>query len=282
MRGEHSQVYHRLGRVDYSSAQRVRGLEGTSAVARVALDRHERATSQRESFVVSGDDRQVGRACQELRVVSGAIRQHDETSEQEENNPSRAVREKSKLNKTKKINFIRLGILKRDFASATGLDYSRSSVSLFTLQSEINELEHDLSLRQLLWQSIDEWDQLVRAWLAKLIDEIKVDLIQKDVNRFTQNVYMLEKGLPGNELVPRLKEKIMDFKKALPIIVALRNSNLKPRHYAQIKVLIGHDLVVDKEKITMSVLLNTDVSPFLQSKIIIKYPKWFCDREREI
>lgn len=153
-------------------------------------------------------------------------------------------------------------------------------MSLFTLQSEINELEHDLSLRQLLWQSIDEWDQLVRAWLAKLIDEIKVDIIQKDVNRFTQNVYMLEKGLPGNELVPRLKEKIMDFKKALPIIVALRNSNLKPRHYAQIKVLIGHDLVVDKEKITMSVLLNTDVSPFfkknLHQKIIINYLKRVC------
>ena len=52
----------------------------------------------------------------------------------------------------------------------------------------------------------------------------------------------------------------MDFKKALPIIIALRNSNLKPRHFSQIKFLIGHDLVTDKEKITMSVLLNTDVS----------------------
>lgn len=133
-------------------------------------------------------------------------------------------------------------------------------MSLSTLQSELNELEHDIALRQLLWKSINEWDQLVRAWLSKLLDEIKVDLIQKDVNRFTQNIYMLEKGLPANELVPRLKEKIMDFKKALPIIIALRNSNLKPRHFNQIKFLIGHDLVTDKEKITMSVLLNTDVS----------------------
>lgn len=136
---------------------------------------------------------------------------------------------------------------------------SNGSVSLYMLQSELNELEHDLALRQLLWQSIDEWDQLVRAWLSKLIDEIKVDLIQKDVQRFTQNIYMLEKGLPLNELVPRLKEKIMDFKKALPIIIALRNPNLKPRHFNQIKLLIGHDLVIDKEKITMSVLLSADV-----------------------
>jgi dynein heavy chain len=131
---------------------------------------------------------------------------------------------------------------------------------LFTLQSDLNELEHDLALRKLLWKSIEEWDYLVKEWLNKLIDEIKVDLMQKDVNRFTQNIYMLEKGLPNNELVPKLKEKIMDFKKALPIIIALRNSNLKQRHFSQLKLLIGHDLMADKENITMSVLLSADVS----------------------
>lgn len=133
-------------------------------------------------------------------------------------------------------------------------------MSLFTLQSELNELEHDINLRKLLWKSIEEWDYLIKIWLNKLLDEIKVDLIQKDVNRFTQNIYLLEKGLPHNELVPKLKEKILDFKKALPIIIALRNPNLKTRHYSQLKLLIGYDLIVEKEKITMSVLLNADVS----------------------
>lgn len=51
----------------------------------------------------------------------------------------------------------------------------------------------------------------------------------------------------------------MDFKKALPIIIALRNPSLKPRHYSQLKLLIGHDLLNDNQKITMSVLLEADV-----------------------
>jgi len=55
-------------------------------------------------------------------------------------------------------------------------------------------LEHDIGLRRLLWKSIEEWDQLVKSWLNKQLDDIKVDLIQKDVNRFTQNIYLLEKG----------------------------------------------------------------------------------------
>jgi dynein heavy chain len=62
------------------------------------------------------------------------------------------------------------------------------------LQGELNELEHDISLRRLLWKSIDEWDVLIKDWLSKLLDEVKVDMIQKDVNRFTQNIYLLEKG----------------------------------------------------------------------------------------
>ena len=67
-------------------------------------------------------------------------------------------------------------------------------------------------------------------------------------------------GLPNNDLVPKLKEKVLDFKQALPIIIALRNPNLKPRHYSQLKLLIGHDLTDGQQKITMSVLLEADVS----------------------
>ncbi len=62
------------------------------------------------------------------------------------------------------------------------------------MQGELNELEHDISLRRLLWKSIEEWDVLIKDWLSKLLDEVKVDMIQKDVNRFTQNIYLLEKG----------------------------------------------------------------------------------------
>lgn len=71
------------------------------------------------------------------------------------------------------------------------------------------------------------------------------------------------KGLPHNDLLPKLKEKITEFKKALPIIISLRNPSLKPRHYVQLKLLIGHDLTSDQQKITLSVLLDTEVNIIL-------------------
>ena len=128
------------------------------------------------------------------------------------------------------------------------------------LQAELNELEHDINLRRLLWKSIEEWDLLIKEWLKKLLDDIVVEILQKDVNRFTQNIYLLEKGLPANELVPKLKNKVMDFKKALPIIIALRNPNLKARHYHQLRLLTYLDLTQGRGVVTMSVILETDVS----------------------
>jgi hypothetical protein len=87
-----------------------------------------------------------------------------------------------------------LKIFSTTFREFSNQDYSRGGVSVLTLQAELNELEHDISLRRLLWKSIDEWDMLLKDWLSKLLDEVKVDVIQKDVNRFTQNIYLLEKG----------------------------------------------------------------------------------------
>ncbi len=50
----------------------------------------------------------------------------------------------------------------------------------------------------------------------------------------------------------------MDFKKAMPIIIALRNPNLKPRHWNQLKLFVGRG-VMDDEKLTMGLLLDADV-----------------------
>lgn len=148
-------------------------------------------------------------------------------------------------------------------------DYNGPGRSILALQAELNELEHDINLRRLLWKSIEEWDMLIKEWLKKLLDDIVVEILQKDVNRFTQNIYLLEKGLPANELVPKLKNKVLDFKKALPIIIALRNPNLKTRHYHQLRLLTYLDLTQGRGIITMSVILETDVSWLLYCAFIL-------------
>ena len=65
-------------------------------------------------------------------------------------------------------------------------------------------------------------------------------------------------GLPHNEVVPRLKEKVMDFKQGMPVITSLRNQFLRPRHWQQIERLIGKTIGKDKS-FTLGSLLEMNV-----------------------
>ncbi|KAL4237693.1 Dynein heavy chain 14 [Mactra antiquata] len=134
----------------------------------------------------------------------------------------------------------------------------RDEHSAQEIQADLSEVERDLTLRRLLWQSQEEWTKLVDEWTATSFDALPVETLQKNVNRYSQTVFMLEKGLPHNEVVPRLKEKVMDFKQGMPVITSLRNQFLRPRHWQQIERLIGKSIGKDKS-FTLGSLLEMNI-----------------------
>ncbi|XP_066451266.1 dynein axonemal heavy chain 14 isoform X2 [Eleutherodactylus coqui] len=121
-----------------------------------------------------------------------------------------------------------------------------NSINTQTLNAELSEIECDLSLRKLLWEAKEEWGRLSTEWRQTSFENLNVDLIQRDVNRFSHTLFMLEKGLPPNDLVTGLKRSITDFKQSLPIVVALRNPCLQARHWDIIHFTIGRMITKDK------------------------------------
>nr|XP_039247972.1 dynein heavy chain 6, axonemal-like [Styela clava] len=122
-------------------------------------------------------------------------------------------------------------------------DTSMSSVSAQQVQAELSEVERDLTLRKLLWESQDEWARLLDEWKSTPFRKLNVDSLQKNVNRFTQSVFMLEKGLPHNEILPKVKQSVFDFKLGVPVITALHNPCLKQRHWDQIQYAVGRSII---------------------------------------
>ncbi|XP_075255484.1 dynein axonemal heavy chain 6-like isoform X3 [Convolutriloba macropyga] len=120
-----------------------------------------------------------------------------------------------------------------------------SEVSAQTVQSELNEIERDLTLRRMLWESQEEWHELIFDWTHTPFVEIVVESMQKHVNKFNQTIFMLEKGLPANEILPQLKERVTSFKTLMPLIVALRNPNLRDRHWGVIFDLVGNSSITE-------------------------------------
>ncbi|KAG8538765.1 hypothetical protein GDO81_022111, partial [Engystomops pustulosus] len=123
---------------------------------------------------------------------------------------------------------------------------SGNVVTTKTLNAELSEIECDLSLRKLLWEAKEEWGRLSTEWRVTSFENLNVDFIQRDVNRFSHTLFMLEKGLPPNHVVTGLKQSITDFKQSLPIVVALRNPCLQARHWDVIHFTIGRMITKDR------------------------------------
>lgn len=83
-------------------------------------------------------------------------------------------------------------------------------------------------------------------------------LLHLQVAKAHQLCRRLESGLPPNPLVPTLRSGVGDWQLALPAVGALRNEDLRERHWVAIGDLLGTRM--DKrEEMTLSDMLQLRV-----------------------
>ncbi|XP_066216240.1 dynein axonemal heavy chain 14 [Saccopteryx leptura] len=112
--------------------------------------------------------------------------------------------------------------------------------------SEISDIEYDLALRKILWDSRNEWEVQFQEWRKSTLHDIDTESVQRNVSKWMNIVTVLEKGLPKNNMVMNLKQSVTGFKQELPIITALGNPCLKPRHWEALQEITGKSVSLDK------------------------------------
>lgn len=60
--------------------------------------------------------------------------------------------------------------------------------------SEISDIDYDLTLRKLLWEAQEEWGTLVRGWKNSTLHSIDVESVQRNVSKWMNIIFVLEKG----------------------------------------------------------------------------------------
>uniref|UniRef100_A0A8D0TJA1 AAA+ ATPase domain-containing protein n=1 Tax=Sus scrofa TaxID=9823 RepID=A0A8D0TJA1_PIG len=128
----------------------------------------------------------------------------------------------------------------------------------------LEEVSAELKLKQLLWDSLSEWDQLQQEWLKSKFDCLDPEFLNSQVSKYAKFVTQLEKGLPPNSVVPQLKTKVEKMKEKLPVIMDLRNPTLKPRHWAAIEQTVDATLVDLDVPLTLDKLSELHVFDFGQ------------------
>ncbi|VDL92757.1 unnamed protein product [Schistocephalus solidus] len=107
---------------------------------------------------------------------------------------------------------------------------------------ELEEVSTELRLKQLLWDSITEWDQKHQKWMEADFMSLDPEDVSGTTMKFNKTVTQLEKGLPPNNVVPLLKYKVDKMRVMLPAISDMRNPALKPRHWTLLEEVIGFSM----------------------------------------
>lgn len=81
-----------------------------------------------------------------------------------------------------------------EYSSSSSMSDGKDDSQVQTIIVDLAEIDRELMLRRLLWESLEEWERLEREWQASLFDLLNVDNIQRQIGRFSQTSVMLEKG----------------------------------------------------------------------------------------
>ncbi|XP_051560675.1 dynein axonemal heavy chain 6 [Myxocyprinus asiaticus] len=129
-----------------------------------------------------------------------------------------------------------------------------------TKYEALEQLSAEVKLKQLLWESLEEWENLENSWMQNKFDELDPELLSKQVIKFAKYVSQLEKGLPPNNVVPCLKEKVESMREKLPVITDLRNPCLKARHWEMFEAIVEAKLLQDQ--LTLASLQQLNIFHF--------------------
>ncbi|XP_052746778.1 dynein axonemal heavy chain 6 [Bicyclus anynana] len=117
----------------------------------------------------------------------------------------------------------------------------------------LDEAINDVKLRQMLWKSSKEWNELFKTWHEVPFNTLDVDEIQTTTGNYGKIFNQVDKGLPPNKIIPGCKATIDIIKEKLPVMSYLRNPALKPRHWVKIEEIL-HTRFTPDAVVTLKVL----------------------------
>ncbi|XP_065178852.1 dynein axonemal heavy chain 6-like [Sycon ciliatum] len=136
-----------------------------------------------------------------------------------------------------------------------------------TRYEELEDLVAEVKLKQTMWNGLDDWAKMTKDWFQCDFKDLVPDQVSNTTTRYAKMVFQLEKGLPPNTVVPKLKQAVEDMKDKVSVIGDLRNPSLKGRHWDEIESILGQK-IVGKDVAPLTLNRLEDLNAFEQTERI--------------
>lgn len=125
----------------------------------------------------------------------------------------------------------------------------------------LDETRNEIHMKRTLWTSLRNWEVITNEWKVLNFEKLSTEDVNQKIIEYLKIVYSLDKGLPPNDVVPKLKLKIEQYRNIYNTIVDLKNPSLKVRHWDRIQEATGKTIVRD-EAFTLLKLMENFVFDF--------------------
>ncbi|XP_021708238.1 dynein heavy chain 6, axonemal [Aedes aegypti] len=106
---------------------------------------------------------------------------------------------------------------------------------------------NEVKLRQTLWDGVQQWKDSLELWSEIRFYDLNVEEVEALNNKILKNCAMLDKNLPKNDIIPKLRLEAEIFKEKIPVLTYLRNPALKNRHWIKIEQILNKRLAGEEE-----------------------------------
>lgn len=76
----------------------------------------------------------------------------------------------------------------------------------------LDQVTNELRIRQLLWDSLEEWEKSLNLWMSSDFSSLDPEDMMLFTNKNLKNAQQMEKVLPENVIVPHFKTKVQEIK----------------------------------------------------------------------
>ncbi|KAM9741889.1 dynein axonemal heavy chain 6-like [Menidia menidia] len=119
------------------------------------------------------------------------------------------------------------------------------------------EMDAELRLTQLLWDSLKQWEALQAGWQQSALRQLLPDQICSQIAEFSRRLAELEAGLPPNSLVPLLRVRVEAVRQKLPVISHLWHLSMSRDDWRTLTPVLGSGL--NRNEVTVAALEELNI-----------------------
>jgi dynein heavy chain len=135
-------------------------------------------------------------------------------------------------------------------------------------QPSLKELELiavDLECLGQIWQATQEWNSSYDAWRQKPFLSLDGPEIEEQVQKFIKRIQKMSKEVKEWDVYSNLKERVNQTKRIIPLLLDLRNSAMRERHWNKIMDLISKTFDPKSSEFTLDMISDLSLDQHAES-----------------